>query len=254
MFTFIASKRKYEIQFGEDDVDNLPTIKEERIDRETRTLVSEESVDSEQPKTLSTILPPRNENASTVEDVYLLRDIITEKEENAIKDYEEILFAAIKNEYIKSLSGKGEEDPQVRLMAIYADLLLQLVKLSAYEMRKADPLPLVEGDIKKCLFDRYTSTMQSSGRSLRYVITDKDKDRIFVYVFLLIIMLNRYKPIELEKLQSNCKIPMTNIRRMLELIGCYMENARGRDSITVKVARFRLPLNVYKEPRKKFRR
>lgn len=200
---------------------------------------------------MSTILPPRNDSAQVVENVYSLRDIITEAEEDAIKSVEDILFSNIKNEYLKSLSEKVET-LEMRLVVIYADLLLQMVKLTASEMRKSDPLPLVEGDIKKLLFERYTSTKQSTSRSLRYVITDQNKDRCFVYIFILIIMLNRYRAVELEKLQSNCKIPLTNIRRMLELIGCYVENMRNASGLIVKVARLKLPLNVYKEPKKKF--
>lgn len=252
IFFYTANKRKYEIQFGEDDIDNLPTIQQTNKKDETSLEINESnSVDSE-PKILSTILPPRNPEAKLITEVYSLNDIITESEEYAIKEYEEQLFSAIKNEYVKGLVSKSE-DVTMRLMAIYVDILLQLVKLTAAQMRKADPLPFIEGEIKKLVFERYTSTVQSN-RTLRYIITDQNKDRIFVYAFLLIIMLNSYKPIELDKLQTQCKIPMATIRRMLELIGCYIENMRNALGFSVKVAMLKLPLNVFKESRKKMRR
>ncbi|KAI2804203.1 hypothetical protein RDWZM_007696 [Blomia tropicalis] len=246
----LASKRKYEIQFGSDDIDNLPTAKETGSVSDNMENIEQNTTEV---KAQSSVLPKRNDNAKSISEVYSLRDIIEDTEIIAMKEFEEPLFNVIKNEFIKSFVIKTD-DSQMRIMAIYTDLLLQLVKLSAYEMKKADPLPLVMGDIKKLIFERYTSTRQQTSRSLKYVITDQNKDRIFVHIILLIIMLNEYKFIELEKLQTNLKIPVNNIRRMVELIGCYIENMRSPNGTLVKIAKLKLPLNVYNEPKGKFRR
>ena len=231
-------------------MDSLPTIESASVSP-TDDIKKEED-DSNEPKTISTILPPRNENAKSVSEVYNLNNIIREEEELTILANEEMMMNGVKNDYFKNLIGK-KTDSTVRVMGIYADLLLQLVKLSLQDLRRIDPLPLVETNIKKLLFDRFTVIKQGdiSNRSSRYVITDQEKDRIFVYIFLLIIMLNDYKTIELEKMQTLCKISFNNIRRMFEVIGCYIETFRVANGMTVKVARLKLPLNTIKEPKRK---
>ena len=220
-------------------------VKSEKVEQQQQ--VKEEAVP------LSAILPQRNPDAKNVKDVYSLKDVILEEEELSIVEYEELHFSKIKNDYIKQLISKSE-DKKFRIMAIYADLLLQMVKLSASELRKADPLPLVDGNIKSQLFERYASVRNSS-RSVRYIITDQNKDRIYIYILLIIIILNDYKPIELEKIQSNCNIHLTHIRKIFELIGCYIETMKSASGNNIKVARLRLPLNVFKEPKsKRFKR
>ncbi|XP_046916566.2 uncharacterized protein LOC124497025 isoform X1 [Dermatophagoides farinae] len=250
----LTSKRKYEIHFGDGDAENLPTLNNnilsnnddddgEKIDKnETNEVATPQS-------STSTIIPERNANAKNVSEVYKLNDIITETEEQSIMEFERELFETIKNDYIKELSTKFN-DKKHRMMAIYADVLLQLLSLSAFQMRKADPLPLMVGDIKKHIFDRYTSTKNVSTRQQQYVLTDQNKDRILIHVFILIIMLNNYRPINLDKIQKHCSVKMTHLRRIFELIGCYIENSRLLTGLFQKVACFRLPLNVYKEPRK----
>ncbi|OTF75452.1 DNA-directed RNA polymerase I subunit RPA49-like protein, partial [Euroglyphus maynei] len=245
----LASKRKYEIHFGEDDAENLPTLNNNNNDDDDKNPIKDEDANEQQSSMMSTIMPERNAMAKNVTEVYKLSDIIFESEERSIMEFERELFELIKNDYLKELCTKNNQK-QYRLMAIYADILLQLLSLSAYQMRKADPLPLIVGDIKKFIFDRYTSTKNVSTRQQQYVLTDQNKDRLLIHVFILIIMLNNYRPIYLEKMQKYCSVKMSHLRRIFELIGCYIENSRSLSGLVEKVACFRLPLNVYKEPMK----
>ncbi|UXI14298.1 DNA-directed RNA polymerase I subunit RPA49-like [Sarcoptes scabiei] len=240
----LAKKRKYDIQFGDGEANNLPIV-------ENQTQSDQTTSEKTEAQTLTMILPNKNPQAKSVSEVYQINEIITELEKQSMEEFENELFAKIKNDFIKMLaSKKGADSQQHRLMAIYADLLLQMLKLSLWDMRKADPLPEVVGDIKKHIFERFTSTKSISSRQLRYVITDQNRDRILIYICILVIVLNDFKPIDIEKMQTNFQTPITRLRRILELIGCYIENKRNLNGTIVKVAVFRLPLNVYKEPNK----
>lgn len=216
--------------------------------------VKEEEATKEEIKPLSTVLPPRNPNAGNVREVYSLDDIINQDEESAIMEYEEQLLANMKSDYLKRLTEKFNENKKIRIAGIYADVLLRLIKLTMNEMRRNDPMPEVEGPIKELVFKRYTSLKKGPGKSLRYVITDLNKDQIYVYILLITIMLHDFKPIELSELQTNCKIPAVHIKKILELIGCYIEFMRNSTGANIKVARIRLPLNVYKELKMKNKR
>ena len=246
----LASKRKYEIHFGEGDAENLPTLNNNAFSENNDEKTDQNQINNDSTQSAkSTIMPERNETAKDVSEVYKLNDIILESEEQAIIEYERELLEKIKNDYLKELCAKNN-DQKYRVMAIYADVLLQLLSLSAFQMRKADPLPLIVGDIKKYVFDRYTSTKNVSSRQQQYVLTDQNKDRILIHVFILIIILNKYRPIDLDKIQKYCSVKMSHLRRIFELIGCHIENSRSLTGLTQKVACFRLPLNVYKEPAK----
>lgn len=218
----------------------MPNILNQNNSPENKT----ESIKPEDKPTISTILPPRDDNAKTIDKVYSIEDIITDIEYQSILEYERELFDSITQEYFKQLGTILNEEKH-RVMAIYCDILLQLLKLNSWQMRKADPLPFVVGDIKKHMFEKYTSTKQTT-RQLRYVITDQNKDRILVYICILIITLNNYKPIELSKFEC-LNISQMQVRKLLEMIGCFVKKRQNINGTVSSIVTFSLPLNVYKE-------
>lgn len=228
------------MQFGAEDVDDLPNILNQDNSENVTADIKEEKAK------LSDILPERDNNAKSVDKVYLIENIISDIEYQSILEYERELFDSIKEEYFKQL-GTIENGQKQRVMAIYCDILLQLLKLNTWQMRKADPLPLIVGDIKKHIFEKYTLTKQTS-REMRYVITDQNKDRILVYICILIITLNNYKPIELSKFEC-LKVSLVQIRKLLELIGCYVKKRQNINGTVASIVTFSLPLNVINNKR-----
>lgn len=230
----------------------MPAFEQSQIEGEKEdgnATANADNVQADQP--LSSILPKRNAEAKTIEEVYSLFDIITTDEREAIDEHELELSVAIQTECVLNMFKNGADHENKKLMAIYADLLLRMLKLKATAMRQNNPMPEVVGKITEHLFNRYTSTKQFANQTSRYVITDQNKDRIFIYVTLLLFMLNNYKSLQFEMLQEVFKIKQPYLRRLLEVIGCYIENVRNAVGSTDKVAVLKLPLNAYKEPKAK---
>lgn len=254
IFHISANKRKYQIQFGDDDVDSLPSVHDsyqpESLLNETNPEGEAKEVGKSETIPLSAILPKRNPDATSVDEVYMLSDIIGDVERSAIMQNYDSLLAQVKHDYFVKQTAKFTDENK-RIIIIYADLLLQIVKLGVSEMKKPDPLPNVDGLIKKYLFERFTSTKQISSRQTRYIITDQNKDKLYVSLFILLLMLNDYNPLELTDLQTQFKVPVNYIRKLFELIGCYIENMKNASLVNVRVAKFKLPLNVFKEPKMK---
>ena len=203
-------------------------------------------------KVLTSILPKRNVGASKIDDVYNFRDLITDQEYDDITLNKESLTKQIKCDFVKRFCEKNPDD-ETLVMAIYSDLLLQILRLSLHDMKKDDPMPHIEGDIKKYIFERFTTT-EMAGKKMRYVITSVNKDRMNAYAIIILFMLSKFKPIDMEILKNNFKYPLAKLRRLLEVIGAYFETSTlHKGAAGIKVAKLKLPLNMPKE-NKKFKR
>ncbi|XP_054168285.1 uncharacterized protein LOC128965597 [Oppia nitens] len=240
----LASKRKYAIEFGEEDVEHI----------ETQTKEVETSINEVKPKRNIDILPQQTRDAISVEEVYDMNEIIIENERFILKQYEEEMFAAIDNTFIKFLLSSSNNSDR-KLMAIYIDLIITLVSLKVPDWKKSDPLPSLNSDVKDFLFERYITTVPMGPKKVKYSLINKEKDRLHIYGIILSFMLFNYKPIELETLQKAFKIQPKQLKKLVEIIGCYIESIKNISGINSKFAVLRVPLNEYKEAKEtSFRR
>jgi len=245
----LANKRKYAIEFGEDDVNDV----EFNNNTSTNNSLLETTI-GETPSgsggNIVDILPTQNKDAISVDNVYQLNDIINEDEQIIIKELEDELFGAINNTFILSLVSSSSDSTN-KMIAIYIDLIIQMLQLKAADMRRPDPMPHINRRVKEFLFERYTYTHQMPGNKSKYVISDKEKDRLLIYGIILSIMLYNYRPIDMELLQKSFKVAMRQLRRVIEIIGCYVENSKNSSGVNVKCIVLKIPLNTYKEGKRR---
>lgn len=247
----LASKRKYAIEFGEDDLNDIELNAGHKSNNSlSETTVSE--TDSPINSTVNSvdIMPEQNRDAVSVDKVYQLNDIIRENERIVIQQLEEELFGQISNTFILNLVSDSSDSTN-KIIAIYIDLIIQMLQLKVAQLRRADPLPAISNEVKTFLFERYTYTQQLAANKSRYVISDKEKDRLLIYGIILSLMLYNYRPIDIELLQKTFKVPLRQLRRLVELIGCYVENSKNSSGVNIKCVVLKLPLNTLKESKRR---
>jgi hypothetical protein len=64
-------------------------------------------------------------------------------------------------------------------------------------------------------------------------------------------MLFNYRPIDMELLQKSFKVPLRQLRRIVEIIGCYVENTKNISRVNNKCIVLKIPLNTLKEGKKR---
>jgi hypothetical protein len=243
----LASKRKYAIEFGEDDVNDIQSTNSSTNKSLLETTIGETPPIS---GNIVDILPKQNRDAISVDSVYQLNDIIYENEQNIIKRLEEELFGAIDNTFILDLI-RDSNNSTKKMIAIYINLIIKMLNLKASELRKPDPLPAISDEVKGFLFERFAYTQQLPRNKSRFVISDKEKDRLLIYGIILSLMLFNYRPIDMELLQKSFKVPLRQLRRIVEIIGCYVENTKNISGVNNKCIVLKIPLNTLKESKKR---
>jgi len=242
----LASKRKYAIEFGEDDIEGVDTktkeIIENTMSETTNTTTINDSID---------ILPQQNRDAICVEEVYDLNDIIIESERNILSQFTDQLIDQIENSFLKNLI-RDTNDSEKKLIAVYIHLIITLLNLKAQDLRKADPIPTLFPEVKDFLLIRYLTTTTIKGKS-KYVLSPRQKDRLLIHGIILSMILYNYRPIEMESLQKTFKIPLTQMRKIVEIIGAYIETLKNSSGVNTKSVVLRIPLNTISE-KKTFKR
>lgn len=237
----LASKRKYAIEFGEDDVEQVELktrkVAESALEEKLSTSTLNDSLD---------ILPHQNRDAICVEEVYDMNEIITEDERTILMPMIDDLFDNITDKFIKDLMGK-QRDTEQKIIAVYIQLIVKLMNLKATQLRRADPLPELNSEVKEFLYARYLDRKLTKGNRYQYTLSAKEKDRLLIYGLILCIMLHNYRPIDFELMQKSFKSPIRQFRKVVEIIGCYVENAKNADGVNAKCLVFKVPLNTFSQ-------
>ena len=244
----LSSKRKYAIEFGEEDVEHID-IKTQKVAEST---LEQKSAQTSLNDSLE-ILPHQNRDAICVEEVYDMNEIITENERSILMPLVDQLFDQIDDQFIKGLMYKLDDKEQ-KIIAVYIQLIVKLLNLKAQHLKKPDPLPEVLSEVKEFLFSRYLNTKVVQSNRIQYSFSAKQKDRLIIYGLILSIMLHNYRPIDFDMLQKSFKTPARQFRKVVEIVGCYIETTKNATGVNVKSIVFKVPLNTFTESRKSFRR
>ena len=236
----LASKRKYAIEFGEEDVEQIET-KRRSLEESTAVQLANESTINDS----LDILPLQNREAICVEEVYDLNEIITEYERNILTQYQSELFQQIDNSFVKQLISNPNDSEQ-KLIGIYINLMITLLNLKSNDLRAADPLPKLTTEVKQFLLNRYLTTQNTGGKT-KYLLSAKQKDRLLIYGIILSFIVYNYRPIELELIQTTFKVPLRQLRKLVEIIGAYIENFKTSNGLNAKSVVLRVPLNTLTE-------
>lgn len=242
----LQASRKFQIHFGEDDVDD---IESEETSKEQQNSSGVQSIESNSAPV--DILPPRNDSAINVGEVYNVDDIISEYEMDVISKYHEELIGEVKNNYAKNFITKND-DSKRKTMIIYLELLMQLLQLKYKDLVKKNPWDtMINEEVKNLIMEKYLF-YQTNGAKSRYIITEQRKDQMLIHCIILSLMLNHYKPLNFEQVQKAFKIQTKQFTRIVEIIGCYVEVDRAKSN--AKIITLKLPLNNISERVNKRRR
>jgi hypothetical protein len=205
-------------------------------------------------KAFEDILPPQKENCLSVKEVYNIEDVINTKIAALIKTFSKNKQPndIIKSEYLKGVVKNSWNNMNERIIAIYLDVLSRLYQLKASQMNKNNPIPdLEDEEMQTAFMDTYTQSSLVKSK-IRRVMGVKFKDKMTVHAIILMIILNNFKPVEINHLTELLKTSFVKLKKLIEVVGCYIESFKNPDRTVKKTFVLKLPLNNLKES--KFKR
>ena len=205
--------------------------------------------DSQDKNSFEDILPTQRKNCVSPKEVYNIEDIINPKVATLIKNFSENKQSSevLNSDYLKELMKKKWNDINEKIIAIYLDILSRLYHLKAYNLKNLSPIPnLDEEDIQAAFLDTYTQCSKSNYK-VRRVVSERFKDKIIIHAIILMITLNDFKPLEINQLSELLKVSFTRLKKLIEVVGCYIESVKNPDRTIKKTFVLKLPLNTIKE-------
>lgn len=206
-------------------------------------------------------LPPQNREATSVDEVYRIGDIINSEDDKCLDELAETLLEEIPTEFTKwKVEGTYCEYVLRHLNStidyvkvkylLYYDFLVKFSQLKVMDIRKKDPIPDIPYPIKSSLLESYTVTSQTeSGQPIRS-LSSIMKDKLLAYMLVLALFIDDYC-VNLAEVQLGTKYGLPKIAKIAQVLGCHTTSRKVNDS-AVQFAELKFPLVIHQKYYKKF--
>ncbi|GBN01533.1 DNA-directed RNA polymerase I subunit RPA49 [Araneus ventricosus] len=196
-------------------------------------------------------LPPLNRIASSVNDVFNIRHIISLEEDTSLNMEAQALLTAPLDEFTKKrfsfckyVSVRFENVSAVKAKyLLYFNYLIIFQQLKYTDMRKKDPTSSIPDPYKKNMLEKFTVISRTNSGKTTRSCSSQVKDKLVSYIFVLALFIDEYV-VNLEEIaeeMSNIKVP--KLTTVAEALGCYITKKKIVEQI-IKYAELKIPLNV----------
>ncbi|XP_076321965.1 DNA-directed RNA polymerase I subunit RPA49-like isoform X2 [Tachypleus tridentatus] len=228
----------------------------ENIEKEvsgTKT-TTKNQLELEMPKAI----PPQNRNASCSEEVYDVKDIISDEEYSGL-DEEANLVADATLDQINEWKKEGKychyvlvhldrlsRIRQTKLhqakLLIYFHYLVQLLKLRYQDMKRKDPLPTVPEPFKNHLLNNFTLKSENEHGTTFRSFPQRMKDKTIAYAMVVALLVDGFS-IDFSDVHPDFKIHMSRLITIASVLGCHIQSSKNLSTGTpTKTAVLTIPL------------
>ncbi|GFX11689.1 DNA-directed RNA polymerase I subunit RPA49 [Trichonephila clavipes] len=196
-------------------------------------------------------LPPRNRDASYVEDVFDINCIISPEEDAALTvELENLLTAPPDVMTEKKLSFcmyarehfEGASAIKAKYL-LYYDYLIKFQKLKFVDIKRKDPAPHIPEPYKQNMLSQFTLlTTNGKGRETRNLPTTM-KDKLVSYIFVLALFIDDFK-VNINQMSNDLNLNFKKLTMIAQALGCHLSTKKC-DGVDVKYAELKLPLFVF---------
>nr|CAG8612657.1 4610_t:CDS:2 [Entrophospora candida] len=213
---FSTKKRQSQInaiQRGKIDVSQMEGIENfvEVVGEKVKTMSNEVEMKVEIQQKENRLIPPYNLEATKLNEVYNLEDILT-KEEFELLNIDFILSIKNNNQVLEHLSFKSFAHSSINNQDIMSKNL------------NNPPRKILEG-----LYERYTEKLyKKQGGVPRFKFTTKSENKLLCWMFTLCLMLDGYR-VETEALVQDLLLTKTKVSSLFKTLGCKVENLSKKE-------------------------
>ena len=223
----------------------------------------------------SAIFPRRNINASKVEEVYKLNDVIPKEVYSSImvqpfldciksKNREQFETLILENGIVESVvprlnslmgikQGTSDNSLTHTLRCLISlNILLSFRNLNEGKVNGdlCSLIPLCTAPFEEYLKNTFTESIALAKGASRLKLSTLCRDRLIIYISVLILLLDGFR-LNATRLASILKLTMIKTTEYLKAVGCTFESANdetsmvsGKKAAAVKVAVLKVPIDV----------
>ncbi|XP_071951319.1 DNA-directed RNA polymerase I subunit RPA49-like [Antedon mediterranea] len=208
------------------------------------------------------ILPKCNKDAIRPEEVYLLKDIISQSIMFSLKNASEFLTSATQKEiaewkgkekysaYVltqaQALTGTGEKRKENGARLLYLMYLIHMHCLKPFQCRKG--IPFISGTpdaVRTHLLNEFTveSISPDSQKTLRN-LSGKMRDKLALYIILIALHIENFR-VNLSQLQKELHLGSNKMQTLVRSLGCKIVKltvGKGGTSTNQLMAQLSIPL------------
>ncbi|KAK3761983.1 hypothetical protein RRG08_031660 [Elysia crispata] len=203
-------------------------------------------------KTQSEAIPPYNINAKTPDEVYLLKDIVSNEVLTCLIDVSSALTCSTKEDlamwrknktYFSYILDKVEalsEIPQARLLQgqclMYLQYLMTFYLMKSMELRGKYPLPSEwPGTVRYYLLDKFTLEVKEPGQRFRRCVPSRMKDLVLSHILVLCLKMNEFS-LDISHLMTDLKLSAKKLTTHASFLGCSSKKSKPDGyTVTLKV-------------------
>ncbi|XP_002156798.3 DNA-directed RNA polymerase I subunit RPA49 isoform X1 [Hydra vulgaris] len=194
------------------------------------------------------VIPPKYDDATRVEELFHIDDIIDYKHYQHLKIHskpilecnQEILekwqlektYNDFVLHHISMLPTNRLEREERSCYLLYLHFLMVLFKLPYKDIRKKDPCPSIPLEVKRYMLDMFTA---SDGRYR--TIPTKYKDKLLCYILVLSLIIEGFQ-MDCNLLLKDLKLTVPKLTQLLRAIGCTVRSTpaeKNEEGITTDV-------------------
>ncbi|GFR12184.1 DNA-directed RNA polymerase I subunit RPA49 [Trichonephila clavata] len=195
-------------------------------------------------------LPPQNQDASCVEDVFDINCIISPEEDVSLAVEVENLLAAppdviAERKLSFCISVREHFDGAGAIKAkylLYYDYLIKFQRLKYADIKRRDPAPHIPEPYKQNMLIKFTllSTNEKGKETRNFPTTMKDK--LVSYIFVLALFIYDFK-VNINLISKDLNLSLKKLITIAQALGCHV-SARKSSKLDEKYAELKLPLFV----------